>query len=121
MLELHGAELGHISRDCPNRDRETLAKSSQFFLCQGPFGSTNLIFMQQSGNFKKTKAVFAGSRTEAHEAIVDTAAEEAVLRSNAMEHLRQASAKKGLQPIRVHGETAACVVGMGGSASIVAI
>ena len=114
-------ELGHISRDCPQKDRaESAAKSSQFFVCQGPLGPTNSVFMQQRTVLESTIAVFAGIRTDAHEAIVDTAAEEAVLGSVAMEQLKRALSCKGLQPMQVHGETASCA-GIGGSANIVGV
>lgn len=113
-------ELGHISRDCPQKDRDSAAKSSQFFVCQGPLGPTNSVFMQQRTVLESTIAVFAGIRTDAHEAIVDTAAEEAVLGSIAMNQLKQALSLKGLQPVQVHGETASCA-GIGGSANIVAV
>lgn len=76
--------------------------------------------MQPKLDIEKTIAVFAGVNIESHEAIVDAAAEEAVLGSNAMEHLRMALAKKGLQSVRVHGESAACA-GIGGPANIAAV
>ena len=115
-----GSVWSWVTFPCPQKDRDTAAKSSQFFVCQGPLGPTNSVFMQQRTVLESTIAAFAGIRTDAHEAIVDTAAEEAVLGSVAMEQLKQALSRKGLQPVQVHGETASCA-GIGGSANIVAV
>ncbi|CAK9075796.1 Uncharacterized protein SCF082_LOCUS36656 [Durusdinium trenchii] len=61
-----------------------------------------------------------GVRTDGHEAVVDTAAEEAVIGSSAMQRLTQALARHGLQPRPASGATVTCS-GIGGSAKILGI
>ena len=62
-------------------------------------------------------AVYAGVQTCGHEAVVDTAAEEAVIGSTAM---MQLIARFGLQPAQAPGSTGTCA-GIGGSAKIVGV
>ncbi|CAK8993884.1 unnamed protein product [Durusdinium trenchii] len=59
-------------------------------------------------------------KTDGHEAVVDTAAEEAVIGSSAMQRLTQALARHGLQPRPASGATVTCS-GIGGSAKILGI
>ena len=69
---------------------------------------------------EKQLSVFAGVQTQGHEAVVDTAAEEAVIGSTAMLRLREQLAQHGLQPVQASGATVTCA-GIGGSAKIVGV
>ena len=119
-------EMGHISRDSPNRDRE---RANAFFLCRGPsqqriYHTTSSSSRPTTGNYvnvspsvQRQVEVFAGVRTEGHEAVVDTAAEEAVIGSKAMRRLTDALASLGLVPREAQGTTVSCA-GIGGKAKI---
>ena len=65
---------------------------------------------------QKQLEVFAGVRTESFEGVVDTAAEEAVIGSTAMDRLRAALGQFGLRPVEASGTTATCA-GIGGMTS----
>lgn len=116
-------QLGHMSKECPNKSRE---HSQNFFVCNGSSGSQNKIYATRSifVNISKDKekqlSVFAGVQTLGNEAVVDTAAEEAVIGSNAMARLRESLALHGLQPKPASGATVTCA-GIGGSAKICGI
>ena len=109
-------ELGHISRDCPQRD-----KKNNFFVCQGGGSAQQRIYHATFMNVNKAcqqhLEIFAGVRTEGCEAIVDTAAEEAVIGSRAMARLRTSLMHFKLNPVEASGVTVCCA-GIGGSARI---
>ena len=79
-------QLGHMSRECPNRRDEP---ASNFFVCQDSSGIQNktyvttLNYVNISESKEQKLAVYAGVQTGGHEAVVDTAAEEAVIGSTA--------------------------------------
>ncbi|CAK8990413.1 Integrase catalytic domain-containing protein, partial [Durusdinium trenchii] len=105
--------LGHMSRDCPHQDAP-----QNFFVCHGTGREQTRIYaVNVNPTVQKQLEIFAGVRTESFEAVVDTAAEEAVIGSNAMQRLRLALAQHGLQPMEAPGTTATCA-GIGGSATI---
>ena len=108
-------QLGHISRECPNREQP-----SNFYVCQGSATHQNKIYVNMSTKSEKKLSIFAGVRTDSHEAVVDTAAEEAVIGSKAMQRLREALSAYGLKPIEAPGATVSCA-GIGGSAKIAGI
>lgn len=113
-------QLGHISKECPDRDRG--GGQRHFFVCQGSSSAQNRVyhasvFVNLSAEHEKKLAVFAGVATDGHEAIVDTAAEEGVIGSNAMKRLRESLSRFGLQPREATGATVTCA-GIGGSARI---
>eukprot|EP00435_Cladocopium_sp_Y103_P020466 s1075_g5.t1 len=110
-------QLGHMSRDCPQRSE---GQASNFFVCQGSSGFQNRVYVNISESKEKKLAVFAGVQTQGHEAVVDTAAEEAVIGSTAMKRLREQLALHGLQPVQASGATVTCA-GIGGSAKIVGV
>lgn len=70
-----------------------------------------------SEQLQHTNTAFAGARTDAHEAIIDTAAEEAVVGPGSLARLRTALARYGLRPVAAAGATVSCS-GIGGSAKI---
>ena len=122
-------QLGHISRDCPERAKQN------FFVCMGQAGTMNRIYMTANNaiadyeasygfgineELMKKVAVYAGVSTESYEAIVDTAAEEAVIGSRAMTRLRQHLARFGLQLVQASGASVSCA-GIGGAAKIAGI
>ena len=115
-------ELGHRSKDCPQKDKPkpNASSSSSYFVGLNPNSSGGAIYVGTSFKTQGVISVYAGVRTEEHEAIVDTAAEEAVIGSRAMLGLRRALQAKGLQPRLAEGATAACA-GIGGSANIASI
>ena len=78
------------------------------------------VFVNIASDLQRTISVLAGVRTDGHEAVVDTAAEEAVIGSSAMQRLTQALARHGLQPRPASGATVTCS-GIGGSAKILGI
>ena len=55
------------------------------------------VFVNIASDLQRTISVLAGVRTDGHEAVVDTAAEEAVIGSSAMQRLTQALARHGLR------------------------
>eukprot|EP00435_Cladocopium_sp_Y103_P054062 s621_g17.t1 len=110
-------QLGHISKECPKRAQESTAN---FFVCQGSSGNQNKIYVNISEAKEKKFSVYAGVQTSGHEAVVDTAAEEAVIGSAAMARLRQCLEGYGLQPAPAPGATVTCA-GIGGSAKILGI
>jgi len=110
-------QLGHMSRECPQRGE---GQSSNFFVCQGSSGVQNRVYVNISESKEKQLSVFAGVQTQGHEAVVDTAAEEAVIGSTAMLRLREQLAQHGLQPVQASGATVTCA-GIGGSAKIVGV
>ena len=102
-----------MSRDCPHQDAP-----QNFFVCHGTGREQTRIYaVNVNPTVQKQLEIFAGVRTESFEAVVDTAAEEAVIGSNAMQRLRLALAQHGLQPMEAPGTTATCA-GIGGSATI---
>ena len=114
-------ELGHFSRDCPKRNSDRDGGSTQFFVYQGSSGTTNTIYMALEDNNKPSISVFAGIRTDPHEAIVDTAAEEAVIGSTALQQLTEVLKQRGLKPLKVIGVSGSSCSGIGGSATAAGI
>ena len=110
-------QLGHISKECPKRAQES---SANFFVCQGSSGNQNKVYVNISEAKEKKFSVYAGVQTSGNEAVVDTAAEEAVIGSAAMAKLRQCLESYGLKPAPAHGATVTCA-GIGGSAKILGI
>ena len=82
--------------------------------------STNRCFVNIATELERSISVLAGVHTDGHEAIVDTAAEEAVVGSTAMQKLRMALAKHGLQPVAATGASVSCS-GIGGAAKIAGV
>ncbi|CAL1150714.1 unnamed protein product, partial [Cladocopium goreaui] len=104
-------------QECPKRAQESAAN---FFVCQGSSGNQNKVYVNISEAKEKKFSVFAGVQTSGNEAVVDTAAEEAVIGSAAMAKLRQCLESYGLKPAPAHGATVTCA-GIGGSAKILGI
>jgi hypothetical protein len=139
-------ELGHMSRDCPKRESqsffvaqgmhgsvnrtymtvnskavsETVEKVSDkgsSVVGHQVVGHRVCSYVNISNSLESSISVYAGVRTESHEAVVDTAAEEAVIGSGSFERLQKALAHFGLQAVPAAGATVSCS-GIGGSARI---
>ena len=76
--------------------------------------------MNASTKIQRQVEIFAGVKTDGCEAVVDTAAEEAVIGSRAIQRLREVLARHGLTPVEAPGTTVSCC-GIGGNAKIVGI
>jgi len=123
-------EMGHIAKDCPNKSKGggSAASGTSYFVSQGPYGRINSIyhtrcmsaFVGVSSELQRTLTIYAGVRVNSNEALVDTAAEEAVIGSNAMQRLKHTLAQRGLQPCQAAGASVNCA-GIGGSANIVGL
>ena len=117
-------QLGHMSHECPNRREES---ASNFFVCQSSSGVQNRTYVTTLNfvNISETKeqklAVYAGVQTCGYEAVVDTAAEEAVIGSTAMMQLREQLARFGLQPAQGPRVYSDMRWHCGGSAKIVGV
>ncbi|CAL1162757.1 unnamed protein product [Cladocopium goreaui] len=139
-------ELGHMSRDCPKRESqsffvaqgmhgsvnrtymtvnskavsETVEKVSDkgsSVVGHQVVGHRVCSYVNISNSLESSISVYAGVRTESHEAVADTAAEEAVIGSGSFERLQKALAHFGLQAVPAAGATVSCS-GIGGSARI---
>lgn len=78
------------------------------------------VFVNVADQLQKTITAFAGVRVDGREAIVDTAAEEAVIGSGAFSRLRTSLERFGLRPASASGATVSCS-GIGGSAKIAGV
>ncbi|CAE6964999.1 GIP [Symbiodinium sp. CCMP2592] len=133
-------ELGHYARDCPLKGgaggKGTPADRKMNFvvsrgsggghvfmhLSQAAWATTNNLSAQPSAVMRRTIAVFAGIQVRGCDAIVDTAAEDAVIGVTAMENLRRELPGCGLQPQVVprDGPAVPCA-GIGGEATLESI
>ena len=134
-------ELGHFARDCPlkgggggkgpSKDRK-----ASFVVSRGS-GGGGQVFMQTGAEewpkietrlrreetvARRTIAIFAGVKVKGFEAIVDTAAEDAVIGQKAFDLLRSELEKTGLRPQEVprEGPEIPCA-GIGGQATLASI
>ena len=134
-------ELGHYARDCPlkggsggkgqGKDRKV-----SFVVSRGS-GGGGQVFMQSGSEAwhkietqrrgeenvaRRTIAIFAGVKVKGFEAIVDTAAEDAVIGQQAFDLLRLELEKVGLRPQEVprEGPEIPCA-GIGGQATLASI
>ena len=134
-------ELGHFARDCPlkgggggkgpSKDRKV-----SFVVSRGS-GGGGQVFMQTGAEewpkietrlkreetvARRTIAIFAGVKVKGFEAIVDTAAEDAVIGQGAFNLLRAELEKTGLRPQEVprEGPEIPCA-GIGGQATLASI
>ncbi|CAE7204904.1 unnamed protein product, partial [Symbiodinium pilosum] len=122
-------ELGHFARDCPLKgggkgNSKSDNKKVNFIVSRGSGTGGSSVFMTFP-----TKAlscatpspehlqVFAGVRVKGCEAIVDTAAEDAVIGSQALEQLQEALKKHFLQTVHVKSENQIPCAGIGGEAT----
>ncbi|CAE7267989.1 unnamed protein product [Symbiodinium sp. CCMP2592] len=115
-------ELGHFSRDCPNNNQVQSADGRNNFVVSQGQGALNRTFMNVARRPPSARiiSIFAGVRTGSGQGLVDSAAEEAVIGSEAFSRLRDTLQRQGLRPVPVKGPTGTCA-GIGGSARIVNI
>ena len=128
-------QIGHISSECPlNKDpnrSKSSASSSSGFVPRKQFVVTSSgpqVFMvgktercdKDSQNFPLM--IFSSVQCHPEEALVDTAAEEAVVGDRAMDLLQQALKKKGLQPIwQDSSQPKPGAGGIGGAATVAGV
>ena len=120
-------ELGHISRDCPNRSQPSSSPKKTTFIVHKPQAQHALSYPVSfprppaelpQPNLRSIRGIFVGLRCRAFEGLVDTAAEDAVMGSHALRSLREELATVGLQPLRVTGQQSIPCAGIGGDAII---
>ena len=117
-------QLGHYARDCPLKGSgkgaaKTTTKQAAFVICRGS-GQPASHFMtsMQLGRLDKVISVFAGVQVSGAEALVDTAAEDAVVGERAMALLEVELRRHGLQVVSVPAQDAIPCAGIGGQAKI---
>ena len=117
-------QLGHYARDCPLKGSgkgtpKPGAKQAAFVICRGN-GQPASHFMtsMQLGRLDKVISVFAGVQVSGAEALVDTAAEDAVVGERAMARLEAELRRLGLQVVSVSSDDAIPCAGIGGQAKI---
>ena len=117
-------QLGHYARDCPLKGSgkgaaKTAPKQVAFVICQGS-GQPASHFMtsMQLGRLHKVISVFAGVQVSGPEALVGTAAEDAVVGERAMELLEVELRRLGLQVVSVPAQEAIPCASIGGQAKI---
>ena len=122
-------ELGHFARDCPLKgggkgQSAQSAKKVNFVVSrgQGKFSAGYSVYMTFSP-FKAPNLpradhlkIYAGIRVKGCEAIVDTAAEDAVIGSQAFDNLCRELVNHGLRPVHVHSDQQIPCAGIGGEA-----
>ena len=108
-------ELGHLAKDCPLKKNPASgggpasSPSKKGLIVVGGGGGQSHAYMMR---VPRTIQVYAGISCRASEALVDTAAEDAVIGENAMQRLRQSLRELGLQVLPV--EAGAAMPGAGG-------
>ncbi|CAE7228874.1 pol [Symbiodinium sp. CCMP2592] len=89
-------ELGHFSRDCPGNQQVQPADGRTNFVVSQGQGALNRTFVASASSVtSRAICVFAGVRTGAGQGLVDTAAEEAVIGSEAFSRLRETLQRQG--------------------------
>ena len=121
-------ELGHFARDCPLKGSGKGAPSTKskptFVICRGNgkpaehFVSFASSWVSASKGRGRTLSVFAGVRVSGAEALVDTAAEDAVIGLHALQRLEGELHRLGLTTVLVSEETPVPCAGIGGEAHI---
>ena len=128
-------QIGHISSECPlnkdtNRSKTNASSSSASgFVPRKQFVVTSSgpqVFMvgkQQEGTSSNFPLmIFSSVQCHPEEALVDTAAEEAVIGNRAMDRLQDALKKKGLQPVwQDSSQPKPGAGGIGGAATVVGV
>ena len=127
-------ELGHFARDCPlkgagrgtsaSKPSTAAPKNVSFVVCRGG-AATSTTFMTVLGRpttatTTRSLHIYAGVQVQATEALVDTAAEDAVVGTTALSAIKQALARWGLQIQVVENSPLPCA-GIGGAAKTVQV
>ena len=112
-------ELGHIAKDCPLKNADP-KKKVNFVVCTG--GGQNQTFVLFRGPSPTMPpvpiTVLAGVRVRGCEAVVDTAAEDAVIGDTALRHLKETLAQQNMQVVVVEDAPYTPCAGIGGEARI---
>ena len=117
-------QLGHFARDCPLKGSgkgapKPAPKQAAFVICRGNGQpATHYMTAMQLGRLDKVISVFAGVQVSAADALVDTAAEDAVIGERAMVRLEAELKKCGLTTVSVPSAEATPCAGIGGQAKI---
>ena len=113
-------ELGHIAKDCPLKNADP-KKKVNFVVCTGGGQSqTFVLFRGPPPTLPPVPlTVLAGVRVRGCEAVVDTAAEDAVIGDMALKHLKETLAQQHMQVVVVvEGAPHTPCAGIGGEARI---
>ena len=125
-------ELGHMSKDCPFKNDQNKKPSPGSNNARKQFLMTSTgpqVFMHNSGYVVPSERsadrgapyrlmIFHAVQCRPDEALVDTAAEEAVIGHHAMEMLEKELKKKGLRPQWQRGGNLPGAGGIGGAATV---
>ena len=132
-------ELGHYAKDCPlkgaGKGSVPNAKRAHFVVCHGTPSHTQVFAASttpstsatsssstarssSSVNLADRLSIFAGVRVQGGQALVDTAAEDAVVGTKALQLLSVELATFGLRYVPVSLQQAIPCAGIGGSATV---
>ncbi|CAE7483195.1 unnamed protein product [Symbiodinium natans] len=115
-------ELGHMARDCPLKGSgKGQGRQVNFVVCRGSatttstFMTNNTTSVPLESPVNRQVHIYAGVSVKPHEALVDTAAEDAVIGDRALAVMEKELALHGLQVRKVDQGVAPCA-GIGGAA-----
>ena len=114
-------ELGHFVRECPlkgsGKGSGKPTKSGSFIVCRGMGNTTATTTFVTA---RSSLHIYAGVTVRHGWALVDTAAEDAVVGTTALQDMRQELLRHGLQPKMIE-ETSTPCAGIGGAAKSIGI
>ena len=120
-------ELGHFAKGCPLKgggkgsSKPEGGKKVNFIVSRGGGSLSQAVYMistSSSISFSKEHlSIFAGIKVKGSQAIVDTAAEDAVIGTEALKVLQLELAQHGLQVLKVESERQVPCAGIGGEAT----
>ena len=123
-------ELGHVSRNCPNKAAASSPSPKKTFVAVTPSGQSTTtsyaMFRQDMGvNYPPkletlVRATYAGVTVRGFEAVLDTAAEQCLIGSTAMHNLKEELKLLKLRPIPVRQQATPCA-GIGGRAQLAGV
>jgi hypothetical protein len=123
-------ELGHVSRNCPNKAAASSPSPKKTFVAVTPSGqsttTTYVMFRQDLGvNYPPkletlVRATYAGVTVRGFEAVLDTAAEQCLIGSTAMHNLKEELKLLKLRPLPVRQQATPCA-GIGGRAQLAGV
>eukprot|EP00435_Cladocopium_sp_Y103_P076026 s33_g73.t1 len=123
-------ELGHVSRNCPNKASAPTSSPKKTFVAVTPSGqsttTTYAMFRQDPGGAcpprpeSLVRATYAGVTVRGFEAVLDTAAEQCLIGSTAMRNLTEKLRILKLRPLPVRQQATPCA-GIGGRAQLAGV
>ena len=130
-------QLGHYARDCPLKGGGKggqIAKKVNFVISRGSPTSSSAWMTSRSlwpritqtqppdaNGVLRSISIFAGVRVQNYQALVDTAAEDAVIGEGALAGLKEALKEFGLQTVSIPVQGQAPCAGIGGEAKLIAL